>query len=117
MHHPADNPAQFSHHYSEAGFWDKLTANLRKLGESLLELALLLFYTLAHPDTPTWAKALIVAALGYLISPIDAIPDFLPGGFVDDAAALAATVAALGAYITADIRGQAKHKAEELWSR
>jgi uncharacterized membrane protein YkvA (DUF1232 family) len=35
------------------------------------------------------SMVLIVGALIYLVSPIDVIPDFLPGGLVDDAAVIA----------------------------
>lgn len=117
MIHRPTIPDAYGRSYSETAFWDKLTANLKKLGESLVELALLLYYTLMSPDTPAWAKTLIITALGYLVSPLDLIPDFLPGGFLDDTAALAATVAALGAHVTADTRARAKGKAEELWGR
>lgn len=39
-------------------------------------------------------KNLLLAAAGiaYLVSPIDLIPDFLPGGFADDAAVIAFVV-------------------------
>ncbi len=32
----------------------------------------------------TWNLTVIIAALLYIISPVDVIPDFLIGGFVDD---------------------------------
>ena len=46
-------------------------------------------YTLAcayqHPRTPWYAKLSILLTLGYLLSPIDLIPDFIPIlGYVDD---------------------------------
>jgi len=38
-----------------------------------------------HPETPWYAKAVGGATLLYAISPIDLIPDFLPGiGHLDD---------------------------------
>jgi uncharacterized membrane protein YkvA (DUF1232 family) len=47
----------------------------------------LVFYRLllANPRTPWTAKALMGAAVGYALSPIDLIPDFIPViGYLDD---------------------------------
>lgn len=37
--------------------------------------------------------ALLLAAVAYFISPIDAVPDWLPGGLIDDAAVALAALA------------------------
>lgn len=42
-----------------------------------------------YRDLSAETLVLIVAALLYLVSPLDLIPDMLPGGFVDDAAVIA----------------------------
>jgi uncharacterized membrane protein YkvA (DUF1232 family) len=42
---------------------------------------------------PFESMVIIVLALIYLVSPIDVIPDFLPGGLIDDAAVLAFALA------------------------
>lgn len=45
-------------------------------------------------DTPIWAKTTIMGALGYFISPLDAIPDITPFvGYSDDLGILVAAVA------------------------
>lgn len=36
-----------------------------------------------------WNLTIIVAAIIYLVSPIDAIPDFIVGGFIDDMSVIA----------------------------
>lgn len=44
-----------------------------------------LVYAYRHEQTPWYAKLLIVLTLGYLLSPIDLIPDFIPIlGYLDD---------------------------------
>ena len=56
---------------------------------SLLEM-------IRDPSAAWTAKALAIGALIYLISPLDAIPDFIPfAGLVDDAALIVAVVATL----------------------
>ena len=57
------------------------------------------------------AKTIIVAALGYFIAPMDAIPDVMPGvGFSDDLGALAVALAAVAMHIKPEHRQQAKEK-------
>ncbi len=58
-----------------------------------------LISALDNPITPKSMKALIIGAIGYIILPIDLIPDGIPGiGFTDDLASTAAVVAAVGIY-------------------
>ena len=101
--------------YSEAGLWDKIRKNIAKIGVKVIYQALLLFYVAQSPNCPTKIKAGITGALGYLISPLDLIPDMLPGiGFADDAIAIATAVALAQIYITDEIRAQAKAKLADL---
>lgn len=49
-----------------------------------------------NPDTPMKYKAFIVAALGYVVLPVDAIPDIIPVvGWTDDLAVAALTMGAM----------------------
>lgn len=48
----------------------------------LMDKAITLYALLKSSSTPAWAKAAIIGALGYFICPLDAVPDFLPVGFV-----------------------------------
>ena len=42
-----------------------------------------------HPDTPWWAKGLVILILLYGISPVDLIPDLVPFvGWLDDVSLL-----------------------------
>ena len=63
-----------------------------------------LLSALDNPDTPPQLKALIVSAIGYIVLPIDAIPDFTPFiGYADDIGAVGAVVLMVKAYSTFDM--------------
>lgn len=48
------------------------------------------------PEAPWGGKAIAIGALVYLISPIDAVPDLIPGfGLLDDASIIALAVGTL----------------------
>lgn len=100
---------QFENEFSDSGFWDKVKKYARSAGESVLEPALKLYYAAQDPETPVWAKTTIYGALGYFISPIDAIPDITPlVGYSDDLGVLVAATAAVAAHITEKHKGKAK---------
>lgn len=46
-----------------------------------------------YTEIPTGSIIAIIIGLLYFVSPIDLIPDFLPGGLLDDAAVLALVIA------------------------
>ncbi len=96
--------ATFRRYFSENAFFQKI----RELTGTLLESAKLLYMVMSKENTPVGVKLAIVAALGYLICPFDAIPDFVPFGYTDDLAALTALIASLDSYITDDMRRKAK---------
>lgn len=86
--------------YSDEQFWNKAKRFAKAAGETVLTLALELYYAAQDPDTPAWAKTVIWGALGYFISPVDAIPDVVPLiGYTDDMSVLAAAVATVAAHV------------------
>ena len=90
----------YTTHYTDAGFRDKVKTYAKVAGRKVLEPALKMYYSATDPDTPRWAKATIYGALGYFISPLDGIPDLLPVvGYSDDLGILLAALAALAVYI------------------
>ena len=104
----------YSADFSENSFWDKLRNAGRSVGREIVEKLLSMYYALQDKDTPLWAKTVIVAALGYFICPIDAIPDVIPGaGYADDAGAIAAALGAVAIHITTQHKARAKKKADD----
>ncbi|WP_072622123.1 YkvA family protein [Spirulina major] len=65
------------------------------------------------PEAAWKSKALAIASLIYLISPIDAIPDVIPiGGLVDDVALIVVVVSTLAGEVETYLVRQAEQKAE-----
>lgn len=106
----------YTEKYSEEGLWAKIKENVAAIGVSLIYKALQLYYVSQSPTCPLKVKAGIYAALGYLISPIDVIADFIPvAGYTDDAAAIGFALLLAQMYITEDIKNQAKGKIKDLF--
>lgn len=71
------------------GFVESMRAWARKVKRD----GMTLWYAAAHPQTPWYAKALGLFVVGYALSPIDLIPDFIPVlGYLDDVILLPALI-------------------------
>lgn len=101
----------FESEYSDDSFWGKIKDFAIQAGQEVIEKALQLYYAAQNPKTPAWAKGVIYGALGYFISPIDAIPDITPVvGYADDLGVLVAAISAVAMYINQDVKDKAKSK-------
>lgn len=87
-----------------------LMTHCKRIGRDGVRSALILWFAFQSETTPLWAKSIILTALVYLVTPIDAIPDFLPIGLTDDMAVILA--AAL--QIAASIDPECEAKADDL---
>jgi len=103
--------SNYESEYSDDSFWKKVTGVALKAGRDLIEKALWLYYAAQRPETPTWAKGVAFGALGYFISPIDAIPDVTPViGYADDLGVVGLAIASIAAYINEDVKRNAARK-------
>ena len=97
--------------FSPEKLWEKIKGHAKKVGCEGIRSALRLFYALDNPSMPLKTKMVIYGALGYFISSIDVIPDFIPVvGFTDDIGVLAAAVVMAASYIDAEARAKADAK-------
>jgi uncharacterized membrane protein YkvA (DUF1232 family) len=72
-----------------------------------------LYLAYKHPRTPWYAKVLAGLIIGYALSPIDLIPDFIPVvGYLDDLIIVPAGIALLIKIIPKDILEESRVKAE-----
>lgn len=95
-----------------AGMIRKIARVAKRAGRTVIQKALLLFFAVRNPATPTWARRVIYGALAYLVLPLDALPDFIPGvGYTDDLSVIVAALAAVAYYITPEVKQQAEQAA------
>lgn len=107
---------QYNKNFSEKGFWNKLKKVSKKLGLKTVYVALLLYYVMTSGEVDLKSKLAIAGALGYLILPLDLIPDFIPiAGFTDDAAALMAALTMVSSNITPTIQNKAIDKLHDFF--
>lgn len=98
-------------HYSDEKFWDKLLKYGKKAGEKSVYYSLLLYYTAQNPAVPKSAKLTIIGALGYLIFPIDLIPDFIPViGLTDDASLIVYALYQVMSHVDEETKQRAHEK-------
>ena len=108
---PEEDVAGYAEHYSEDAFWQKLQSLPRSALGTVLEKAHLCRELLLDGNTPLWVRGTLLGALGYLILPIDLVPDFVPGvGLLDDLALLGMILANLDTLVTEEIRRRARQR-------
>ena len=107
---------KYAEKYSEEGLWDKVTTHVQSIGLGVVYKALQLYYATQNPLCPTKVKVGIYAALGYLISPLDLIPDFTPVvGYADDASAIGIALVAAQMYIDDTVKEKAQQRIAGLF--
>lgn len=88
----------------------------KALGQSLAYTALLLYHTYRKPETPIWAKRVVLGALAYLIAPIDSIPDLTPLlGFTDDMGVLSFALVTIACYVDDSVKEKARVSTSKIF--
>ena len=90
--------------------------NLRQRAKKLKTDIPALFLALKDKDTPFMAKILAGITVGYALSPIDLIPDFIPIlGYLDDVILLPLFVALTIRCIPDEVLERNRKRAEGMW--
>lgn len=91
----------------ERGFWQKLLRLAGKL--PFADDAAAAYFCAVDPATPLRVRGILLAALAYFVTPVDAIPDFVAGlGFTDDAAVIAMALGLVSRHITGEHTAKAR---------
>ena len=100
---------KYEQHYNDSSFLDKVTKYGKLIGITALYKAGQLWFVLQKPDVPARTKAVIMGALGYLIAPLDFLPDLLPVlGYTDDIVAITFALIKVQGYIDEEVERKSK---------
>ena len=101
----------YANKFSQTEFVEKIARIAKRAGAKLVYAALILYYTLQSDKISTANKAMIVGALGYMISPLDVVPDAIPiAGLTDDLAVLLFVLKKVWTDIDPEIQQKAKER-------
>lgn len=102
---------QYSNKFSKGEFLEKISRVAKRAGAKLVYSALILYYTLQSDQVSVKDKAIIIGALGYLISPLDVVPDAIPiVGLGDDLSVLVYVLQKVWGDVSDDVKQKAKEK-------
>ena len=100
-----------SNYFSPNEFLEKIARVAKRAGAKFVYASLILYYTLQSPNVSKRDKALIIGALGYMISPLDVLPDAYPiVGLSDDMAVLIFVLHKVWNNVDPDIQQKAKER-------
>lgn len=108
-----NNLEKYAAYYNPNSLFDKIKKYAKKAGVKTVYVILILYYASFDKRLPVKDRLMVVAALGYFILPVDLIPDALPGGFADDAAAALYVVRHIWNNISDDTFRKARQKLYE----
>ena len=91
--------------FTQQGFYDKIQRIAKRAGAKLV------YYLMQSDKISLKDKAIIIGALGYLISPLDAVPDAIPiAGLADDLGVLLYALNKVWSSVDDDMKKQAREK-------
>lgn len=101
----------YANKFSNSEFVEKIARIAKRAGAKLVYVALILYYTLQSDKVSTTDKAIIIGALGYMISPLDVLPDAIPiVGLTDDLAVLLYVLKKVWGNVEPNIKDKAMQK-------
>lgn len=109
---------KYKSQFSKKKLADKINKSFGSLGQKLVYSVLLMYNAFKNERTPSWAKNIIIGALGYFLSPIDMIPDLSPFlGYTDDIGILSFGLVTIACYINEEVRSKSVTQLKKFFGR
>jgi uncharacterized membrane protein YkvA (DUF1232 family) len=87
----------------------------KQRAQSLKAETYTLYLAYRHPRTPWYARVFAALVVGYVFSPIDPIPDFIPGvGLLDEMVVVPIGVIIVVKMVPADVFAECREKARAV---
>ncbi|AWX07545.1 YkvA family protein [Prevotella intermedia] len=103
--------SKYKEKFTKNEFIEKIQRIAKRAGAKLVYAALILYYSVESDKVSIKDKAIIIGALGYLITPLDLVPDAIPlAGLGDDLTVLIYVLQKIWGNIDDDVKQKAKDK-------
>ncbi|GAA2990487.1 YkvA family protein [Prevotella corporis] len=103
--------SKYKDKFTKTGFVEKIHRIAKRAGAKLVYAALILYYSMESDKVSIKDKAIIIGALGYLISPLDIVPDAIPiAGLGDDLTVLIYVLHKIWGNVGEDVKTKAHAK-------
>jgi uncharacterized membrane protein YkvA (DUF1232 family) len=115
MKTPSQILKKWLHNFDPKDNFSRIIRYIHRAGTQLVYAFLLLYNAYRQPETPVWAKRIIIGALAYLLAPIDLIPDLSPLlGFTDDLGVLMMGLVSITGHINEQVKKDARSQLKHL---
>lgn len=103
--------SKYKEKFTKNEFIEKIQRIAKRAGAKLVYAALILYYSVESDKVSIKDKAIIIGALGYLITPLDLVPDAIPlAGLGDDLGVLIYVLQKIWGNIDDDVKQKTKDK-------
>lgn len=93
--------------------WQTIHQYLKQWARNLKNEIIAMYFVMKHPKTPLYVRILVAIVVGYALSPIDLIPDFVPiFGYIDDMILLPLGIALIIKIVSKNILQECREKAK-----
>jgi uncharacterized membrane protein YkvA (DUF1232 family) len=107
---------KYKSRFSVKKFTGDLPGKAKSFSIKAVYKLLLMFHAYKRQETPAWAKHIVVGTLGYVLTPIDMLPDLTPLlGYTDDISVLAYGLVMISCYINEEVQEKALQGTRKIY--